>query len=318
LKKNLVDFLNQKGSFLITSHIEPDGDAIGALIAISMQLEKMSKKTYILSAEPVPERYRFLKYWEKVNTKKPDKNIHFDAAIFLDVADTKRVSWVYEFIKEKTLPVLNIDHHESNTLFGKVNYVDKHASSTCECIYNIFSELKIDMSIEICECIATGIITDTGRFSFKNTGERTFRICSELSHCGVDFYSLTNKIYHTRSVKSIRLLSSVLSTLKVKNGIAFIRLTREMLKNIGAREEESEGFVNFILSIRDIKAAAFLREKSNGKTRVSLRSKSEGLDVNKIAYEFNGGGHKNAAGFRSTKEPDILEKEIVNAFKRYK
>jgi len=314
LFQDINNFINENQSFLITSHIEPDGDAIGSELSMAIQLEKMSKRVFIINPEPVPKRYRFLRRWKDIEIKKPRQNIRIDASIFLDVGNTKRVSWIFDFVKEKGIPILNIDHHVSNSLYGDINYVDKEASSTSECIFDIFKALGIKLNGEICECIATGIITDTGRFSFKNTSEKTFRVCAELSCCGVDFSSLSNYIYNKRSIESIRLLSSVLSTIKVIEGIAFVQLTQRMIKESGAGEEESEGFVNYVLAIGDIKSAVFFREKSNGEIRVSLRSKDETINVNRIASIFNGGGHSQAAGFRSFKSMKELELEILIAF----
>jgi len=314
--KSINNFFNKHRIFLITSHIEPDGDSIGCQLAMAIQLEKIKKIVFIINPEPVPKKYRFLHRWKNISTEKPEYNIIIDAAIFLDVGDTKRVSWLFDFVKEKNIPILNIDHHASNTQYGNINYVDTEASSTSECIFDIFKALGMTINKEICECIATGIITDTGRFSFKNTSDKTFRICAELACCGVDFYSLSNSIYNKRSFESIRLLSSVLSTIKVFERIAFVRLTQKMLKESGANEEDSEGFVNFVLSIGNIKAAVFFREKSNGEIRVSLRAKEANIDVNKIASFFAGGGHPRAAGFRSLKNMEELEKELLIEFQK--
>ncbi len=316
--KDINNFLNNNQHFLITSHIEPDGDAIGSQLAMAIQLEKMKKKVYIINPEPVPEKYRFLSRWKDIRIEKPDLNILIDASIFLDLGNYKRASWIFDFVKEKGIPILNIDHHVSNTFYGNINYVDKDASSTSECIFEIFKALGLKLNKESCECIATGIITDTGRFSFKNTRENTFRVCAELAKSGVDFNSLSNYIYNKRSIEAIHLLASVLSTIKVIEGIAFVKLTQEMIADAGANEEETEGFINYVLSLNSIKIAVFLREKPSGEIRVSLRSKEDRINVNSIALSFKGGGHNQAAGFLSTKRIPELEKEILIAVQKEK
>jgi len=285
---------------------------------MAAQLRNMSKKVSIIDCSPVSKKYRFLSRWKDIKTTKPKEKRLYDAAIFLDVPNTKRASWVSTFIKGMNIPILNIDHHISNTLFGNINYVDKEASSACECIYSILKALDIEPTLNICKYLATGIITDTGMFSFKNTSAKTFKICSELSISGVNFYSLSNHLYNTKSLESIQLLSSVLSTIKLKSGTVFIQLSQKMLEESGAKEEESEGFINFALSIKNTKVAVFFREKANGETRVSLRSKDEKIDVNLLANKFGGGGHKKAAGFRSKKNARELEQEILNILQTIK
>lgn len=306
-------FLTEHHLFLITSHIEPDGDAIGSELAMAKQIELMGKKTIILNCDPVPKRYRFLSCWDRIETVKP-RPPGADAAIFVDVGNMQRVGWVKEYVETLNIPILNIDHHVSNSKYGAINYVDSESSSTSECLYDIFSGLDFPLNRTIGEYLATGIITDTGRFSFRNTGEKTFRTCSALMKCGVDFYELTQKIYSSRSEASVRLLARVLSTIRISDSIAFVNLTQQMLRETGTKEEETEGFVNYVLAIATIKAAVFFREKESGETRVSLRAKNDAIDVNAIASLFKGGGHKQAAGFRSRKPPEVLEREILEAF----
>ncbi len=306
-------FLEEHRVFLITTHIEPDGDAIGSELAMAKQLQMMHRNAIMLNPDPIPKRYQFLSDWDRIETEKPSSH-NIDAAIFVDVGNTKRVGWVFEYIKELQVPTLNIDHHVSNTKYSTINYIDSKASSTTECIYDVFKALDLPMNKAICEYIATGIITDTGRFSFRNTSEKTFRTCAELLKCGIDFYELIQRIYSNRSYASLRLLAMVLSTVRITEEIAFVNLTQQMLLDTGSKEEETEGFVNYILALDGIRAAVFLREKETGETRVSLRAKDDAIDVNTIAALFKGGGHKQAAGFRSPKSAQILEGEILKAF----
>lgn len=308
-------FLAEHTTFLITTHIEPDGDAIGSQLTMASQVEMMEKVAIMLNADPVPQRYQFLKGSERIKNDKPSSQ-HIDAAIFVDVGNEKRVGWVAAYVNELAVPILNIDHHVSNTKFGTVNYVDSRASSTSECLYDIIRGLHLPLNSTMCEYIATGIITDTGRFSFRNTSEKTFSICADLFKCGADFHALTRQLYSNRSYASLRLLARVLSTIRVTGSIAFCSLTQQMLSETGTKEEETEGFVNYVLALGDIKAAVFFREKATGETRVSLRAKDDTVDVNTIAALFNGGGHRQAAGFRSRKSASVLEKEILNAFQR--
>jgi phosphoesterase RecJ-like protein len=316
MRDKIKRFLENHQHFLITTHIEPDGDAIGSELAMAIQLGMMKKKALILNPDPVPKRYRFLAGWEQIQVQKPPSNT-IDAAIIMDVGSTKRTGWVFDYIKELRVDIMNIDHHVSNTAYGTVNYVESSASSTAECVYDIFTALDLPLNTSICECIATGIITDTGRFSFRNTTEKTFRICAELIRCGVNFYALNQKIYSNRSYASLRLLAMVLATIRITERIAFVNLTRQMLSDTGTKEEETEGFVNYVLAIGGIRAAVFFREKDAGETRVSLRAKDNSIDVNTIAMQFKGGGHAQAAGFRSRKNITELEGDILQAFRQF-
>ncbi len=314
--EEIRQFLLKYDNFLLTSHMEPDGDAVGSQLAMFIQLQNLSKNALIIDSDPVPEKYRFLPKCSQIKNHLPNNSTSIDASIFLDAGHPKRVSGIFDYVKNKKIPILNIDHHISNSLYGKLNYVDPSASSTSECLYDIFSTLQFKFTEEIAECIAVGILTDTGRFSFRNTCEKTFRICSELAHFGVNFHYLSQQVYGSRTVESIRLLGAVLSSLRISKNIAFIKLTQQMLSNYGAKEEETEGFVNYALSIKNIKAAVFIREKPQGEFRVSLRSKNADIDVNKIASEFNGGGHNQAAGFRSLKSIEEIELDLIKAFEK--
>ncbi|TET17312.1 MAG: bifunctional oligoribonuclease/PAP phosphatase NrnA [Candidatus Cloacimonadota bacterium] len=311
--KEIKTFFNKHKHFLIATHLEPDGDAIGSELAMALQLKKLSKSVSLINPEAVPQKYQFLPGWQTIKLTKPTESCT-DAAIFLDIGNPKRASWIFDYVKENGLPILNIDHHISNTRYGDINYIDCDTSSTCECIFDIFASLGYKPAREICDCLATGIITDTGRFSFNNTSEKTFRTCAELAHCGTDFHILTNTIYKRRSLGWLKLLNSVMSTIKVRNDIAFIRLTKKMLKETQTSEEESEGFVNYALSLDGIRAAVFFRERISGEIRVSLRAKDDTTNVNAVAAQFKGGGHKQAAGFTICATPEELEEQIILTF----
>jgi len=314
IAKKIGLFLEYHENFLVASHIEPDGDAIGSQLAILMQLENLSKSVSLYDTNPVPQKYRFLPRWQEIATQIPDSTANYDSAIFLDVGNPRRALKIFDYVKSHNIPILNIDHHISNSFYGNINYVDPTASSTCECLFDIFKILEFKLTKQISECITTGIITDTGRFSFKNTRLKTFQICAELAGSGVNFHFLSQQIYNSRTVQSMHLLSYVLSTLKIVDSIAFIKLTQQMLENTETNETDTEGFVNYALMIKDIRAAVFLRERKDGKVKGSIRSRHSSIDANKIASLFNGGGHKEAAGFRSSKTIEEIEIELTKVF----
>ncbi|MCS7280647.1 MAG: bifunctional oligoribonuclease/PAP phosphatase NrnA [Desulfobacterota bacterium] len=308
MPQKIKKILKKNESFLLCTHVDPDGDALGSLFATYFWLRQMGKSVRVYLEDRIPYRYAFLPRPESLEVQIRDLN--FDAVFVLDCGDISRLGKSYELISRHTL-IINIDHHETNRRFGKINYVRPNASSTAEIIFNIFSSLGTKITWEIAINIYTAIFTDTGSFRFPNTNAKAFQICGKLVRYGISPAYVAEMVYENHPKERFLLLSEVLRTLEVSEGgkVGIALITSDMYRRANASYEHSDGFVEYIKELRDVKLAIVIRELENGKCKVSMRSKDD-LDVARICQTFGGGGHKNAAGCVLEGRPDKV-KEII-------
>ncbi|MBU0881127.1 MAG: bifunctional oligoribonuclease/PAP phosphatase NrnA [Candidatus Omnitrophica bacterium] len=295
--QEVIAAIRKHKKFLISAHINPEGDSLCSQLAMKELITALGKEAVMINNDPVPDHYKFLPGISKLSTDLSGK-VDFDAALILDCPTLKRIGGVADMIgKDKT--VINVDHHISSERFGDVNWVDSDASSTGEMVYKLFKEMDVPLTREIALCLYIAILTDTGSFNYDNTSAITHEIAGDLLGYGLEPGSVSESVYERRTLVDIKLLGLVLSTLKVNRSgeIAYLAITRKMIAETGADISKSEGFVNYARSIDGIKVAAFFKEdaKDANKINVSFRSKS-GIDVNKIASFFGGGGHVKASG----------------------
>lgn len=299
--KAVIEAIKNNKKFLITAHVNLEGDSLGSQLAMKELLIGMGKAAFILDNDAVPEHYRFLPKAGEVSNRL-DKVEDFDAAVVLDCPTLKRTGKVKDIISKSSKLVINIDHHISNEKFGGINWVDPHASSAGEMVYRLFKEAGVKLTKEVALSLYIAILTDTGSFNYDNTSRVTHEIAGELLGYGLDPALVSESVYERRSVEDIKLLGLVLATLKVnKEGtVAHLEVTKEMLEKTGADIAKSEGLINFARSIDKVKVAALFKEdlKDKNKINVSFRAKGNGdiIDVNKIAAIFGGGGHMKASG----------------------
>jgi bifunctional oligoribonuclease and PAP phosphatase NrnA len=288
--------IRENKRFLITAHVNLEGDSLGSQLAMKELLDSLGKESFIYDADPVPKHLLFLPKACQVKNKitAVDK---FDVALVLDCPTLKRTGKVADAISDK--PIVNIDHHISNEKFGNVNWVDAKASSAGEMVFRLFKEMGSPLTKEAALDLYIAILTDTGSFNYDNTSRVTHEIAGELLGYGLDPASVSENVYERRDITDIKLLGLVLSTIKIdkRGDIAYMELTKKILEETGADISKSEGLVNYARSIDKVKVAMLFREdpKSPGKIHVSFRSKGD-ADVNEIAQSFGGGGHMKASG----------------------
>jgi phosphoesterase RecJ-like protein len=318
----ISNVLQKNNNFLITSHINLDGDAIGSELALYSILKKLKKKPIILNQGKLPKVYDFLPGVNKVQYLEDDyidtKNI--DVGIALDCSNVKRMGKTYEIFKNiKT--IINIDHHASNENFGDLNYVDSSVSSVGEIIYELIRFINVDLLDEdISTCLFTSILTDTGSFRYSNVSLRTFQIASDLTSFEIKPHLIADKIYNRNTYPGLKLLGEALSTLEANdsNYVSWITITRKMLNNAKANDEEIEGIIDVAATLDNNEISILFRETKDNKIKISFRSKGN-FDVNKFAGKFNGGGHPNAAGcLCSGKMYKIKDKILSQLFKEIK
>ncbi|HYE65048.1 MAG TPA: bifunctional oligoribonuclease/PAP phosphatase NrnA [Pyrinomonadaceae bacterium] len=303
----VVELIDAKRRFAITSHVRPDGDSLGSSLGLYWLLRALDKEPEVIMRDPVPHAYRKLPGAASVRVT-PAIDRPYDAVFVIECSDITRPGLVD---LEKQV-VVNIDHHSTTALFGTINWIDSTASAVGEMIYNLCKAIGVRVTKEIAECVYTALLTDTGSFHYSNTTERTFKVASELVRAGVKPARIAQAVFSSYPWSKIELLGEVLSTARRDRSgrVAWMRQTLEMQERIGATDEDGDGFVNYPLQVAEVEAVALLKECAPGAYRVSLRSKGD-INVARIAERFGGGGHRNAAGCTLEGDWDEAEATIV-------
>jgi phosphoesterase RecJ-like protein len=303
----VVELIESKTSFGITSHVRPDGDSLGSSLGLYWLLRALDKDIEVIMRDPAPHTYQKLPGADAIRVT-PAVDRVYDAVFVIECSDIDRPGLI---ALEKQF-VVNIDHHSTTELFGAVNWIDPTASAVGEMIYNLCKATGVRVTKEIAECVYTALLTDTGSFHYSNTTERTFKIASELVRTGVRPAKTAEAIFGSYHWPKIELLSQVLATARRDESghVAWMRQTLEMQEQTKAADEDGDGFVNYPLSVSEVEAVALFKECSPGFYRASLRSKGD-VNVARVAEHFGGGGHRNAAGCTLKGSWDDVEQEIV-------
>lgn len=313
--KEIAKLIKDGKEVLLTTHLNPDGDGIGAVLALFLALNKVNtdrmKVVRIAIDDPVPT---FLKFFPSVEAIEDIKYVYektkFDTVVSIDVANKDRVGGALKFVKEG-VKFINIDHHLSNELYGEYNYVDNQASSASEIVFELIKELEIEIDSAIAQCIYCGIINDTGNFTYNNTRARTFEIAAELKNTGIDNEKISENLFSNKALPRIKLLGYALENMVFIEAkkLAYAVITKEVLDKYKGSKEDTEGIVEELRSYSKCDFSLLLREDRPGYFKGSLRSK--GLDVNSIAGRFGGGGHLKAAGFSAEMDVETIIKKVL-------
>lgn len=286
--RNIID---ESESIAVAGHVSPDGDAVGSSCALAMALVKKGKKVKLF-LEEIQQKLKSVPYSDKIIQDEPEDE--FDLFISLDCGDEKRLGNTAKLIK--TTYTINIDHHVSNTYFGKMNYVDSDSSSTSELIYRLlYGWCELDKNIAY--ALYAGILFDTGCFKHSSTSPYTMQVAGELMTYNIPFTEIQEQLFYSRSQVEVKLLSAALNNLIFECGgrLAYSKLSIEEIKNCGGTSKDVDSIVSFIKNIDGVDAALFLYEKSIGEIKASMRS-NEAADVCEVAQKFGGGGHIRASG----------------------
>jgi len=306
--KKVISALQSEKRFLIATHINPDGDAIGSSLALSAALESMGKKTFVYSRDPVPWYYSFMPGHEKFISDLKMTEGYDPALILLDCNSPERSA-----LENRSFGVsVIIDHHETERDFGDIRWVDSNAAATGVMIFFLLKSLGIAITKDMATNLYTSIAVDTGTFRYSNTRAEVLRAAAELIEAGAEPNVIADYLYETWSQKKFNLLVKNLNTLEIKNRIAITCVTREMFRKTGTKPEDTENFSNFPRMIESVAISAFFRELGNSVWKVSLRSKGN-VNVAKIAEQFGGGGHRNAAGYKIEAGLDEAKEALLRA-----
>lgn len=312
MEEKILEIIRANRSFLITSHVRLDGDAVGSELALFHTLRRLGKKAVIYNEDETPETYHFLPGAEEI-VHTLDLPERFEVVFVLDCSELERVGKEAARIGNIGR-VINIDHHISNDGFTEWSIVRPEAGSTGEILYGLIRKMLGTVPPEVAVNLYGAIMTDTGSFRYSNTGSDTLRIAGELVAWGADPRWIAEKVYETKPLVQVLLLGKVIGTLKVFFGgrLGVVQVTRKMLEDLDALPEHTEGFVDLIRTIRGIEVAAIIRELPADGCKVSFRSKDM-VDVERIAGLFGGGGHVNAAACTIQGPMGEVRKQVIRA-----
>lgn len=290
--QNVLNTIREHQRFLLTSHSRPDGDAIGSVLAAGEIMRRLGKEVQMVLSDGVATIYKPLPFADRI-IQTSQVNGRHEVAIILECDSVQRTGIIGLDAHDRVL--VNIDHHESAKPFGHVNWIDTRACATAQMIYELALEAGVAITPEIATCLYTAVLTDTGSFCFQSTDARTFQLAEKLVRAGANPAAIAQSVYFANPESKMRLLGSALSTLRTRNGLAWMHVSQAQMRQCNAREEDCEGLVNYALGISGIEVALFFRELPDGRYRVSLRSKGA-VDVARVAEKFGGGGHRCASG----------------------
>jgi phosphoesterase RecJ-like protein len=312
-RQAVVDAIRSHDRFLVTTHENPDGDALGSLLAMKLALDQLGKETvmYLGGETPLPREYAWMPL-TALGRSVPDDTAG-RVLLALDCANESRLGPDPEVLHSAPL-VVNVDHHHDNSRFGAVNLVVADASSTGEIVRDLLAELGVELTPEIAEAIYIALVTDTGRFQYTNTTPKALRLAAELVEAGADVHKIFQDVYESVQFAKLKLLARALERAQIYEGGGLVvsYLLRNDFAEVGAAEPYSEGIIDYLRAVEGADMAALIREPPRGDAparRVSLRASADEIDVSKIARASgHGGGHRQAAGFSSD---DSIE-EITN------
>jgi len=316
----VVEELRGARKLLLTTHENPDGDALGSLLGMHGVLTQLGKDSlmYLSPDEfPLPHEYRDMENRDIIGG--PPADMDERVAVFLDCGNIDRMP--VDFLQGDDIHILNIDHHHDNTRFGTANLVDPKASCTAEIVWRLAKELGAELTTEIARALYVGLITDTGRFMYENTTPEAHQMAAELIEAGVEPHVIYSRIYESLPFERITLLQRALSTIRrFDDGtITMLHLTAEDFEQTGAVENDSEGIIDHARAVEGTAVAVLVRDLTgdrSGKRKVSLRATDGRVDVSEIARSFGGGGHRQAAGATTELDMDRLTEEIRELVRR--
>jgi phosphoesterase RecJ-like protein len=317
--RQVADAIRSHDRFLLTTHENPDGDALGSILAASLALEQLGKDVtmYLAGTTPLPHEYAFMALGAL--SRSAPEDAHGRVLVALDCANERRMGPDPTILLEQTSLVIDIDHHHDNTRFGDINLVVAKASSTGEILRDLFAELDVELTPEIAEALYIALVTDTGRFQYANTTPKALRLAAELVEAGANVHRVFQDVYENVAFAKLKLLARALAKAKVYEGgrVIVADLERGDFEAAGAEEPFSEGIIDFLRAVEGTELVALIREPptQNGPSRrISLRTRAEDIDVSAIARKNGGGGHRQAAGFSSEESVDEITEFIRREF----
>lgn len=311
----IIEAIGEARTFCVVGHIRPDGDCVGSQLGLTLALRAEGKKAVCWNEDPIPQKYRFLDPDKIIQAPKPGQS--FDCVIATDAASFERLGGVGACVADRKM-LINIDHHESNTRYGDINWVSPREPSTGELIYRLLKIAKWPITRQIADCLFTAVSTDTGSFQYPSTQPGTYHVAGELVRRGANLAKICDEVYQSYPLSRARLLRHVYSHFRLthQNQIAYFWLKKADFVRTGADSADSEGLIDHIRAIAPVEVACVFEELEPGLTRISLRSKTDRVNVSDIAAQFGGGGHPAAAGARIAGRPLSVQRKVIAAIRK--
>ena len=311
----ILQAVRQSRTIAVVGHVRPDGDCVGSQLGLTLALKAEGKKVFCWNEDRIPQKYEFLDPDHLF--QKPKRGLLFDCVIATDAASFERLGAVGACVANHKV-LANIDHHESNTRYGQLNWVSAREPSTGELIFRLLKAAKWPVTKRIADCLFTAVSTDTGSFQYPTTTPGTFHVAGDLVSRGANLTRICDEVYQSYPLSRARLLRHVYSHFRLAHGnqVGYFWLKKADLARTGAASCDTEGLIDHIRAIDPVVVACVFEELEPELTRISLRSKSDKVNVNEIAAQFGGGGHPAAAGARIRGRPLSVQRKVVAAIKR--
>lgn len=316
--EQIGEILRNHQSFVLISHVRPDGDAIGSQIALGFSLMAAGKTVRLINEDGLPDNLEFMAGSEKIELPLGEP-LDVEVAIALDTATKPRLGDAALNAASKAKIWLNIDHHISNPRYGDFNWIDATSPATGQILYDLIVALGLPLPAETRDAIYVAVSTDTGSFQYPSTTAKTYEMAAALIRQGLDVGTINSQTYDNHPYRRVELMRALLNTLELSEDglVANWELDDKTRRDLQLRPEDSEGLIDIIRAIRGVQLAVFFEELPDGKIRVSMRSKDRRVDVCKVALEFGGGGHSLAAGIRMTGPVQNAKALVLAAIRRH-
>ncbi len=312
------EILRNHQSFVLISHVRPDGDAIGSQIALGFSLMAAGKSVRLINEDGLPDNLAFMAGSDKIETP-PAEPLDVEVAIALDTAAQPRLGENALKAAANAKIWLNIDHHKSNPSYGDFNLIDPTSPATGQILYQLITALKLPLPDESRDAIYVAVSTDPGSFQYPSTTAKTYEMAADLIHRGLDVGQINSDTYDNHPYRRVELMRALLNTLELSpDGLVANWEMRDQTRiDLKLLPEDSEGLIDIIRAIRGVQIAVFFEELETGKIRVSMRSKDRRVDVSNVALEFGGGGHALAAGIRMAGPLEEAKKQVLASLRRH-
>ncbi len=312
------EVLRNHNSFVLISHIRPDGDAIGSQLALGYSLMALGKSVRLINEDGLPDNLTFMAGSDKIELP-PAEPLDVEVAIALDTATKPRLGDNALHAASKAKIWLNIDHHKSNPSYGDLNLIDPTSPATGQILYQLITALELPLPAESRDAIYVATSTDTGSFQYPSTTAKTYEMAADLIHRGLDVGKINSETYDNHPYRRVELMRALLNTLELSPDglVAHWEMHDQTRIDLNLLPEDSEGLIDIIRAIRGVQIAVFFEELESGKIRISMRSKDRRVDVSNVALEFGGGGHALAAGIRMAGPLEDAKTQVLAALRRH-
>lgn len=309
--EQLATEIEKRDKFILLSHTMPDGDSIGSLLGLYQVLRSMGKEVSMFLQDPVPVIYHYLLGSDLVLSPGQVRGA-IENVIFLDCADEERAGQDALNILADRQFTINIDHHQSNTLFGDINYIQPKAAATAELVYALVKKLGIKINPSLANALYAAIIQDTGSFHHSNTTPTTFRTAADLLECGVQLEATRIQLFESKSRAEICLLGRALNSIEFSpdGKVAWMTITYQDAESLGAQNLHPEGIINHTLMVEGVEVGLLFRETAPDKIKIGFRSKGA-IDVSELASGFGGGGHRQASGAQMDSSMEECQRKVI-------